>query len=170
MTRLFVTADIHGSYSTWNTVKQLMEPQDCLVIAGDLFDTRYGNDSLADFLPELIKQEIQTIPQTVYYVYGNCDLPLFFPGHEPSLGFKAFGKNIFLHHGHMSPDLSEESDIIIQGHTHVCLLEQRHTRIYMNPGTLTNPRNQLYTYGIIEPHQVRIMDLNTGEPLFMVDL
>lgn len=170
MTRLFVTADIHGSLNTWMTIKELMEPSDCLVIAGDLFDTRYGNYSRTDFQPEFIKEAIQKFPQKVHYVYGNCDVPSFFPGYGLTLGFTTFGKNIFLHHGHGNPPIPEDTDIIISGHTHCCFLEKKGSQIFMNPGSLTNPRNNVYTYGIIDKFKAEILDLKTGNSLGAMDL
>ena len=59
MPKLIVTADIHGSYSSWLTTKTLLNSNDKLVIAGDLFDTKYGSFSNADFQPELIKKELK---------------------------------------------------------------------------------------------------------------
>ncbi len=164
MTRLFVTADIHGSLNTWMTIEALMKPSDRLVIAGDLFDTRYGNYSHTDFQPEFIKQAIQKrFP--IYYVYGNCDVPSFFPRYGSTLGFTKFEKNIFLHHGHDTPPIPENTDIIISGHTHCCFLEKKGSQIFMNPGSLTNPRNNLYTYGIIDKFKAEIWDLKTGDSL-----
>ncbi|MDA3790429.1 MAG: YfcE family phosphodiesterase [Desulfobacula sp.] len=168
MERLFVTADIHGSLSSWITIKELMRPKDSLVIAGDLFDTRYGNYS-PDFQPEFIKKEIQAIPNKVYYVYGNCDVPSFFPGHGPTLGFKAFKKNFFLHHGHRQQIAPATMDIIIQGHTHRWFLEKKENQIFMNPGSICNPRNLLYTYGIIDKYQVKIIDLKATKSLATID-
>ena len=170
MTRLFVTADIHGSLNTWMTIKELMEPSDCLVIAGDLFDTRYGNYSHTDFQPDFIKQGIQNISQKFYYVYGNCDLPSFFPGYGSTLEFKALNKNFFLHHGHGNNIIPDDTDIIIHGHTHLCSLEKKEKQIFLNPGTITNPRNNLYTYGIVDKFQARILDLKTGDCLSAIDL
>jgi len=168
MERLFVTADIHGSVNSWMTIKELMKPGDSLVIAGDLFDTRYGNYS-QDFQPGFIKKEMQDLPQKFYYVYGNCDEPSFFPGHELTLEFTSFKKNFFLHHGHINQIIPDDMDIIIQGHTHIYSLEKKEKKIFMNPGTISNPRNQLYTYGIIEKYQVSIMDLKTGNPIVALD-
>lgn len=165
MTRLFVTADIHGSLDTWMTIKALMKPSDCLVIAGDLFDTRYGNYSHTDFQPEFIREDIQKLSQKVYYVYGNCDVPSFFPGYGSTLGFTRFEKTIFLHHGHGTPPIPENTDIIISGHTHCCFLEKKGSRIFMNPGSLTNPRNRVYTYGIIDKFKAEIWDLKTGDSI-----
>jgi putative phosphoesterase len=169
MKRLFVTADIHGSLNTWMTIKELMNPDDSLVIAGDLFDTRYGNTSL-DFQPEFIKEELSNLSGKFYYVYGNCDQSSFFPGHGSTLEFSAFGKKYFLHHGHGRISIPDYSDIIISGHTHLCLLEKKGKQIFMNPGTITNPRNQLYTYGIIDQFQAQILDLKTGKALSTIDL
>ncbi len=170
MTRLFVTADVHGSLNTWMTIKQLMEPNDCLVIAGDLFDTRYGNYSRTDFQPDFIKEEIENLSQRLYYVYGNCDTPSFAPGYEQNLVFTAFGKTILLHHGHGKPIAPDDTRIIISGHTHLFCLKEKETRIFMNPGTITNPRNNRYTYGIIDQFQAKILDLTTGTPLSTIDL
>ncbi len=61
MSKLIVTADIHGSYSSWLTIKALLSSNDKLVIAGDLFDTKYGNFSNADFQPESIKKDLKKI-------------------------------------------------------------------------------------------------------------
>jgi len=169
MTRLIVTADIHGSKNSWLSIKKLLEPGDILVIAGDLFDTRYGNYSHSDFQPEFIKQEIKNISQKFYYVYGNCDVPLFFPGYGSTMRFKAFGKKIFLHHGHGSNVIPGDTDIIIQGHTHICSLK-KNTQIFMNPGSITHPRNNLYTFGIIDKFQAEILKIKTGNTLCSINL
>jgi uncharacterized protein len=170
MTRLFVTADVHGSLNTWMTIKQLMEPDDSLVIAGDLFDTRYGNYSRTDFQPDFIKEGIENLSQRLFYVYGNCDLPSFTPGYGQTLRFTVFGKKIFLHHGHEKPMVPDDTQIIISGHTHLFSLEKKEPWIFMNPGTITNPRNNRYTYGIIDQFQAKILDLTTGTPLAAIDL
>ncbi|MBL6996315.1 metallophosphoesterase, partial [Desulfobacula sp.] len=71
MKKLIVTADLHGSYSSWLTLKNLLGPLDELVIAGDLFDTKYGNFTHIDFQPESIKKDLNNFNHRFYYVYGN---------------------------------------------------------------------------------------------------
>ncbi|MCG8687562.1 MAG: hypothetical protein MI892_21990, partial [Desulfobacterales bacterium] len=34
--RYFITADVHGSFNTWMTIRELMAPGDGLVTANDL--------------------------------------------------------------------------------------------------------------------------------------
>jgi hypothetical protein len=168
MSKLIVTADIHGSYSAWLTLNMLLGPNDRLVIAGDLFDTRYGDPGNSDFQPEAIRQELIRQHQIYYYVYGNCDVEGFFPGFEKVLQFQALNKNIVLFHGHLNPMVESEMDIVIQGHTHRCALEKRGSQVFLNPGTLACPRNGIFSYGVIEETQVSLVDLKTGHPLVTV--
>jgi putative phosphoesterase len=171
MTRFIITADIHGNYNSWLTLKSLLRNDDSLVIAGDIFDTRYGSYADNDFKPESIKQELLDFPNDVYYVYGNCDTPSYLPEFRPDLEFYAFTKKIFLHHGHkpFHMDKPGKADIIIQGHTHIFRLEKNNHGIFMNPGSVTCPKNGICTYGIIEKNSAHIADLRTGEKLISIN-
>ena len=169
MKKLIVTADIHGSYSSWLTMKNLLQPSDKLAIAGDLFDTKYGNYSNTNFQPEAIKKELNTFKHRFYYVYGNCDTPSFFPGFDTILEFSVFNKNILLSHGHRPFTYSANIDIIIQGHTHHCFLEKKDGHIFMNPGSITYPRKGIYTYGVIEKDSASLIELKTGNKLITMD-
>ena len=169
MSKLIVTADIHGSYTSWLIMKNYLAPSDTLVIAGDLFDTRYGNTANPDFAPEQIKTELNTLDHPFFYVYGNCDTPSFFPGFDTQITFSAFDKTLFLSHGHLSVSGPAGVDIIIQGHTHCCSLEKKGTCIIMNPGSITTPRNGIHTYGVIEKNSARLMALKTGKTLMAMD-
>ncbi len=172
MSKLIVTADVHGSYSSWLTIKALLSynDNDKLVIAGDLFDTRYGNFSNTDFQPESIKKELKKFNHDVYYVYGNCDVPSFFPGYKVKTAFNAFNRQVFLHHGHRSCKDFPGSDIIIQGHTHYYSLLKKHGQIVMNPGSITYPKSGTATYGVIDNNSAYIVELETGNRLISMEL
>ncbi len=170
MSKLIITADIHGSYSAWLTILNLMNKGDALAIAGDLFDTRYGNYSNADFKPETIKKELNSFQNSFYFVYGNCDTHSFFPGFDNYLHFEYESKKIFLYHGHMTPDFNLDTNIIIQGHTHLCSLSKKEKQIFMNPGSISRPRNGLYTYGVIEKAWAHLIELRSGEKLTSIKL
>ncbi len=168
MPRLLVFADIHGSLSSWLTVKALLSRGDCLAVAGDLFDTRYGNYGNPDFHPDEIRSDLKTLPHHLHYVYGNCDVERFYPGHAHEKIFQAFGKAVQMHHGHKPFSAPGHGEIIIQGHTHLCNLEKKNGTIYMNPGSITSPRNRLSTYGIIDSSGICLVELKTGTPLAAV--
>jgi uncharacterized protein len=168
MTKIIVSADIHGCHDSWLTLKNLLEPNDKLIIAGDLFDTRYGSYDDPDFQPDDIKKDLNQFKHDLYYVYGNCDIESYFPGYHSNLHFAMFDKTIYLHHGHHSIPKNIDADIIIQGHTHRCSLEKKDGTIYMNPGSMTYPRSGFYTYGIIESTGASLVELKTGEPFISV--
>jgi uncharacterized protein len=168
--KFLITADIHGSINTWMTLRALMAADDILVIAGDLFDTRYGHFGHPDFSPETIRKDLSAINQTVYYVYGNCDVPCFFPGHDHTLSFTAGNKKTFLHHGHLRVSVPSDADLIIQGHTHVWRLEKKHGRIFMNPGSMTRPKKGGATFGLFDDTGVHIMDLTTQTSLMTIHI
>lgn len=165
MGRLLVTADLHGSLSTWLTVKALMKKGDSLAVAGDLFDTRYGHYGHPDFQPDQIRSDLAGLDHPLHYVYGNCDVENYFPGYDSQKTFRAFGKEIFIHHGHRMVPEDCRADIIIQGHTHLCHLEKKGGTIFMNPGSMTAPRNSLPSYGWIDDTSACIVELKTGKPL-----
>ena len=161
MAKLIVTADIHGSYSSWLTISL----NDGLVIAGDLFDTKYGRFSNSDFQPDSIKNDLKEFNHDLYYVYGNCDVPSFFPGYSEKMIFSAFNRQVFLHHGHRPRNDHRTSDIIIQGHTHHYSVLKKEGRIFMNPGSITSSKSGISTYGMIDNASVSIIDIETGNRL-----
>lgn len=170
MGRLLITADLHGSLNAWLTITALLGENDSLVVAGDLFDTRYGSYGNPDFAPDQIKTAVKELNIPLYYVYGNCDVAAFFPGKPHDLDFQYLGKKIFVHHGHQGIPRNCRADIIIQGHTHVSALEKKGEQVFLNPGSITHPRNSLPSYGIIEQDSARIMELKIGKPLISLPL
>ncbi|MEH0020818.1 MAG: YfcE family phosphodiesterase [Desulfobacter sp.] len=168
MAKLLVTADLHGSMAAWLTVTALLSDKDSLAVAGDLFDTRYGQYGHPDFRPDQIRADLKTPSHPFYYVYGNCDVESYFPGYAPEKTFRIFGKKIFLHHGHRPLSTDCRADIVIQGHTHLCHLEKKEGTIFMNPGSLARPRNQMATYGRIDENGAALVELSTGTELAAV--
>jgi len=169
MDKLIVTADIHGSLSSWLTIKSLLRQGDSLAIAGDLFDTKYGSISNPDFQPETIKSDLKAFKHPLYYVYGNCDTPDFCTGFDTTMEFCVLNKKLFLTHGHRRCSYSAGIDIIIQGHTHQSSLEKKGAYIFMNPGSITHPRNGTYTYGVITSTSASLIELKTGNHIVTLD-
>ncbi len=170
MPKLIITADIHGNYNAWLTIKALLKPNDSLAVAGDLFDTRYGSYSNPAFDPETIKTELTNFHHPFYYVYGNCDTLSFFPGYRDKLNFGFSGKELFMAHGHKGAISDDPVDIVIQGHTHLAALEKKDATVFINPGSIAHSRNGLYTYGVLEKNQICLIDLKTGKSLISLDL
>ncbi|WP_020589818.1 metallophosphoesterase family protein [Desulfobacter curvatus] len=161
MKRLLVFSDLHGYLSAWLTIKALAAPGDAVAIAGDLFDTRYGSYNEPDFAPDQIRSTIADLDFKLFYIYGNCDVEGFCKGFSHELSFKAFGKTIFMHHGHKDTlAIPQGTDIIIQGHTHLPQLEKTQNYIHLNPGSIAVPRNGEATFAVIDGNNVSLMALS----------
>jgi putative phosphoesterase len=165
MSKLLIVADIHGHYSIWQKVTQLLGPKDTLAVAGDLFDTRYGNYKNRDFMPEQIKEEFIDLNIPKYYVYGNCDDEWFFPGQEYFIKFDFNGKKILLRHGHIKEPLHSDIDIIIEGHSHIKQLEIKGKKIFLNPGSVAIPRDEIASYAIWEGNKIGLLDMENNRQL-----
>ncbi|MBF0209412.1 MAG: metallophosphoesterase family protein [Desulfamplus sp.] len=190
--RLIVTADVHGSYSTWLTIKELLKPDDSIAVAGDLFGTRYPRYGYDDYQPNQILEELSKFSHPFYFVYGNCDRDSFSPGYLDTLKFSFMDWKIFLHHGdrylrQIPPDvLSSDVNLVIQGHTHVFALEEKicltsssesHNQngdgkkiISLNPGSLSDPRTPFYTYAVVESKKIDIIDIKTAISLKSIEI
>lgn len=162
MPRLIIVSDIHGFYTPWQTVLEILTSDDTLVVAGDLFDTRYGHINDKDFQPELIRSEFDHLKNDKYYVYGNCDKPSFYPGYEFAETFEFQGKNYMLTHGHYDLPDEKNGDIRIQGHTHKAMIEKKGHTIWVNPGSISLPRDTFRGVAIIENREIKLVDMGKG--------
>lgn len=167
MARAIVVADIHGVYSVWQTIKEQLGSEDVLIVAGDLFGTRYPSRDNPDFQPEKIREEYIRLPNEKHYIYGNCDIPDFFPGQEYEKNIKFNGLKILLIHGDMEfKDFG--FDMLIFGHTHVPFLKREGDKIHLNPGSPSKPRGftgglLLSTYALIEDKKIKIINYKNGK-------
>lgn len=171
MGKLLVTADVHGSYSTWLTLKDLLDPDDALVVAGDLFGTRYPHYGSPDYQPDVIRNELVDFNHPLYFVYGNCDKSTFSPGYEATLTFEFMGHPVYLHHGHrpLTP-LPFQEGIVIQGHTHVSMLQRKEGVVFLNPGSLSVPRDGVFSYAVMTGNEIGVIDIKTKETIKRLSL
>lgn len=165
MSELIITADLHGSYSSWLAIKSILKKEDGLAVAGDLFDNKYGSFSNQNWDPDGIKTDLKSFAHPFFFVYGNCDIPSFLPGFSTETIFDFNGKTICMCHGHFNPSCIDHSDIIIVGHTHLAGLEKNGNQILLNPGTITAPRNHLFTYAVMNENSIYIVNFKTGEKM-----
>lgn len=129
-----VLSDTHRMQKYMDKAIQDLKDCDLLIHAGDNFlDSKY-----------LHKET--NIP--IIAVRGNCD----FDNVEDELIFDIEGKNVFLCHGDSygvkyGLDMLEKkakevgADIVIFGHTHVPLNIKKDNILYINPGSLSSPRD-----------------------------
>lgn len=100
-------------------------------------------------------------PYPVYMVKGNCDYSMKL---KETLTVDFGGKRIAMCHGHRYLGfgggteslryfgLQEKADVVMFGHTHIPLLEKAEDMILLNPGSISQPRqeNKIPTYTVME--------------------
>lgn len=92
-------------------------------------------------------------------VAGNCDWDARYPNSE---SIEINGLSFFVTHGHLYHvksglmSLSYEADsvgaaVICFGHTHIAGAEKNGNQLFMNPGSISSPRNRVEkTYAVME--------------------
>lgn len=150
--RLIIASDIHGSaYYCEKLIEQYNKIKpDKLVLLGDLLYHGPRNELPRDYSPKTVAQLLNSVSDSIICVRGNCDSEV----DQMLLDFPIMAEYCLLYdgtacffatHGHVynpdnMPKLSK-GDILINGHTHVPAIEKQEHFTYINPGSVSIPKN-----------------------------
>lgn len=149
--KLLIASDIHGSAYFCRALLAAYEREgaDKLVLLGDILYHGPRNDLPLEYAPKEVIKLLNERRNDVLCVRGNCDcdvdqMVLDFPMMADYAVFYVGGRLIYATHGHVHnnqhlPPLSA-GDILLHGHTHVPAWEEHPTHIYVNPGSVSIPK------------------------------
>lgn len=150
-----IASDIHGSaYYCEKLLKAYREEKaDRMLLLGDILYHGPRNELPKDYNPKKVIEMLNGINNDILSVRGNCDaevdqMVLKFPI-MADYCILTFGKHIiFATHGHKFnedclPPL-KNGDILLHGHTHVPKCERHETYTYINPGSVSIPKENSY--------------------------
>ena len=126
--KLMIASDIHGSafYCKQLIEAYKQEQPDKLLLLGDLLYHGPRNDLPKDYAP---KQVIEI---------------LNFPVLSESCILYIDGQTIYATHGHINspanPPKLHKGDILLTGHTHIPAWEEYDNFLYLNPGSVSIPK------------------------------
>lgn len=168
--KLMFASDIHGSSYYAKKLKEVYEKEnaDKLILLGDLLYHGPRNDLSMEYDTKQVANILNEMKDDILCVRGNCDaevdqMMLEFPIMADYAILYLEDKMIFLTHGHLynkqnMPKL-KSGDILIHGHTHVQTVEAVGENIYINPGSVSLPKNgNPNTYMIYEDGKFKILD------------
>lgn len=149
--KLMIASDIHGSsyYCRKMIEAYRQEEADRLLLLGDLLYHGPRNDLPRDYNPKEVISMLNAIKNELLCVRGNCDtevdqMVLDFPILAEYCLLELDGRTIFATHGHnFNPDnlpMLKEGDILLNGHTHIPANQNMGTYTYMNPGSISIPK------------------------------
>ena len=160
--KLFIASDIHGSAYYCRKLMEAYEREgaDRLVLLGDLLYHGPRNDLPKEYAPKEVIAMLNEKKQEILCVRGNCDtevdqMVLEFPVLAEYGFLYERGRMIFLTHGHVFHEknlpMLKKGDILLHGHTHVPVCREHEAYIYMNPGSVSIPKEgSAHSYMVYE--------------------
>lgn len=169
--KLMIASDIHGSAFYCKKLIHAFqnEKPDKLLLLGDLLYHGPRNDLPKDYAPKEVLAMLNSIKDSVLCVRGNCDtevdqMVLEFPILAEYSIFYTHGRTIYATHGHT---INKEhllplskGDILLNGHTHIPVCEEHEDFVYLNPGSVSIPKENSWNgYMILDDSQFYWKDL-----------
>ena len=177
--KLMVVSDIHGSAYYCEKMLECYKKEnaDKLILLGDVLYHGPRNDLPKEYAPKKVIEMLNNIKEEILCVRGNCDtevdqMVLKFP----ILADYAFlywnNKMVFVTHGHnhnnANPPMLKEGDILLHGHTHIPACDKVNGYTYVNPGSISIPKeNSHHSYIIMDDEGVHFKNLEMEEYRFV---
>lgn len=146
-----IASDIHGSgpccrqlLEAWNR-----EGADRLLLLGDILYHGPRNDLPEGYAPKDVIGMLNDRSGEIYCVRGNCEaevdqMVLKFPVMADYLLLPVGEKCIYATHGHIYNEEHlppmKRGDILLHGHTHVSVCREHENYTYLNPGSVSIPK------------------------------
>ncbi|MBD5558810.1 MAG: phosphodiesterase [Clostridia bacterium] len=165
--KMMIASDLHGSAYYTAKIKEIFEEErpDRLILLGDLLYHGPRNPLPRDYAPMETAEILNSMKDSILAVRGNCDsevdqVVLDFPIGADYMVWYDQGSMIFTTHGHLfhgkkRPHLGRR-DILLQGHTHIPVIESRGRFVRLNPGSAALPKEgfepscMIYEDGVFE--------------------
>lgn len=157
-----IASDLHGSkyYCEQLFAAYEKEQPDRVVLLGDLLYHGPRNALPKDYDTKAVMELLNAHRDVLVCVRGNCDaevdqMVLEFPMMADYAVLDFDGIRVYATHGHMqneeNPPRLQKGDILLCGHTHVPSLREHDSFVYMNPGSVSIPKeNSHHGYMIYE--------------------
>lgn len=150
--KYFIASDIHGSsrYCADMLCAAKAEAPDCMLLLGDLLYHGPRNDLPDEYDPKKVISMLNSYSAPILCVRGNCDsevdqMVLDFPITADCCMIESAGHMIFVSHGHIfnpdTPPRISKGGILLNGHTHIPACEPKNGFTYINPGSVSIPKN-----------------------------
>ena len=170
-----IASDIHGSaYFCRLTVEAFKKVKaQKLLLLGDLLYHEPRNDLPAEYDPKNVIGMLNPLADRILAVRGNCEaevdqMVLDFPVLADYALIEASGVSLFATHGHVynpdNPPPVAKGSVLLNGHTHVPACVEYDNYTYMNPGSVSIPKeNSVHSFMTLENATFSWIDLETGQ-------
>lgn len=173
--KLFIASDIHGSAACCGKMIATAEREGAgsILLLGDILYHGPRNDLPEGYAPKEVIAMLNPLKEKLLCVRGNCEaevdqMVLEFPVLADYALITDGKVKIYATHGHIyneeNPLPMPGGSVLLCGHTHVPAYRERDGFIYMNPGSVSIPKEgSVRSYMIYEDGVFTWHDLLTGE-------
>ena len=170
--KYMIASDIHGSaYFCRKMLNAFEKEKACrLVLLGDLLYHGPRNDLPRDYAPKQVIPMLNEHKHEILAIRGNCDaevdqMVLEFPVMADYAILIDEGKTFYLSHGHIYNEENlpplHKGDVFLYGHTHVLRAEKKDGQVYLNPGSVSLPKEgNVPSYATLEHGLFTIRDFD----------
>ena len=148
-----IASDIHGSayYCEKLIEAYKSEKADKMLLLGDILYHGPRNDLPRDYAPKKVIEILNGYKDKILCVRGNCDtevdqMVLQFPILADYAVICEGNTLIYATHGHIYNEQNlpplQKGDILLNGHTHVSAYREHEDFVYLNPGSVSIPKEQ----------------------------
>jgi len=149
--KILIASDIHGSayYCEKLLEAYRREGAERLLLLGDILYHGPRNDLPREYAPKKVAAMLNEMKESILCVRGNCEaevdqMMLKFPVMADYCILFTGRRMVFATHGHTyhkdaMPPLNA-GDILLHGHTHVPACEKMEEYLYLNPGSVSIPK------------------------------
>ena len=170
--RYLFASDLHGSYRFGRELMEAFEREkaDKLVLLGDLLYHGARNDLPEEYDTKALTALLNHYKDSILAVRGNCDaeidqMVLEFPMMGDYIQLYADGHDFLVTHGHLFNEHSmiphAPGTVLVHGHTHVKAAMKLGDIWYLNPGSVTMPKDDdKHSYLIYENNRFTFKELS----------
>ena len=179
--KIMIASDIHGSAYYCDLMLKCFEKEkaESLLLLGDILYHGPRNDLPREYSPKAVIEMLNEVKSKIFCVRGNCDtevdqMVLEFPIMAEYALIYAGSSIIYATHGHKfgetNPPSAGEGFILLNGHTHVPAFCDKGDFFYMNPGSVSIPKEgSHHQYILMDGSTFTMKDLD-GTPLSTITL
>ena len=172
--KLMIASDLHGSayYTKALLERRAEEAPEKLVLLGDILYHGPRNALPREYDTKQCAAMLNALEAAPLCIRGNCDgevdqMVLNFPVLADFAAVFADGYTLYLTHGHHRDEAAKAlaaGDILLFGHTHVPEFGEKDGMYYVNPGSVSIPKeNSRHSYMLFENGVFTWKDVETGE-------
>lgn len=171
--KYLIFSDLHGSLKQLQKIINIFEEKefDKMIFLGDLLYHGPRNNLPEEYNPKMVANIIKEYKDKIIFIKGNCDAEVDEMVIEADKPFKktvVIKKNnkrfIFTHGHHLSRfapnDKYSKNDYIIYGHYHVFDICNINDATYINIGSITLPKDDIYGYAILDEDGIKFINEN----------